>query len=294
MYQNAEPSILHATISVMNKHPERYIIQGSGCETILDMITESNNCEFMSVGVQQVVQTAMDTHRQCAWIQEVGCMTFMNLYYRVDVDAQNIVESEKNTCAVMNAMREFPTNERIQLYACGAMVNMLCNQNTLADKAVEKGGVELLLACMCRFKNHDHTQLQEWACGSLRNIAYVSREHKNVIVESNGIHIIMTSMYWCQSETLSRHGCALLMLISLNDNVCISTMYVRCVMDAMIKFPNNLDIQRFGCYTLNNISKNNPMELYDLKEIKRIVACAKEVCSENKAVQRVSKNILAL
>ena len=87
--------------------------------------------------------------------------------------------------AVVKVMKTFPKCEMLQKLACRALTNLSCNAPG-EKKAIESGGIELLLAAI-----HNHLNsavVCETACCALVNIIVVhgSKETKGLLITLGG------------------------------------------------------------------------------------------------------------
>jgi hypothetical protein len=86
--------------------------------------------------------------------------------------------------AVVKIMKTFPKCQMLQERACAALLNVMCNNVTAKKKAIESGGIEVVLAAI---NNHlGSSFVCERACKALLNIVNGSKENTVLLISLCG------------------------------------------------------------------------------------------------------------
>jgi hypothetical protein len=105
-------------------------------------------------------------------------LTFRHKESRVGITAIGGVE------AVVKVMKTFPKCQTLQTSACAALHNVVCKNVTGKKKAIESGGIEVVLAAI---NNHlGSVILCEIACWALCNIVNGSKENTGLLISLCG------------------------------------------------------------------------------------------------------------
>jgi hypothetical protein len=105
-------------------------------------------------------------------------LTFQHDESRVGIAAIGGVE------AVVKVMKAFPKCQRLQEVACTALHNLMYKSVTGKKKAIESGGIEVVLAAV---NNHlVSPEVCENVCGGLINIVIGSKENTELLISLGG------------------------------------------------------------------------------------------------------------
>jgi hypothetical protein len=86
--------------------------------------------------------------------------------------------------ALVKIMKTFPKCQALQVRACVALLNVMCNNTTGKKKAIESGGIEVVLAAI---NNHlDSAILCRRACKALFSMIRSSKENTCLIISLGG------------------------------------------------------------------------------------------------------------
>jgi hypothetical protein len=86
--------------------------------------------------------------------------------------------------AVVKIMKTFPNCQMLQKCACHALLNVMCNNTTGKKKAIESGGIEVVIAAI---NNHlGSANLCRRACKALSNMIWSSKENACLMISLGG------------------------------------------------------------------------------------------------------------
>jgi hypothetical protein len=99
---------------------------------------------------------------------------------------------------VLLAMKNFPRNERVQLFCTGAIVNLSCdNAESTMTRLLNGSAFLLVTTAMKSFP--DDRRLQRWACQFLSNAA--GRKHlRRSIIDAGALETIGTAIRKCSAD----------------------------------------------------------------------------------------------
>jgi hypothetical protein len=122
-------------------------------------------------------------------------LTFLHEESRVGITAVGGLE------AVVKIMKAIPKCQMLQERACHALLNVMCNNTTGKKKAIESGGIEVVIAAI---NNHLGSPFVcENACWALHNIVLKSKENTGLLITlGGGAAVAKVRTKWSNDDNL--------------------------------------------------------------------------------------------
>ena len=155
--------------------------------------------------------------------------------------------------AVIQCMQSYPGHVGVQVEGCFALM-CLALEGAHKVRAVEAGGINVILAAMAQHR--DSTEVQEQGCWALGSVAANNPANQRTIAEKGGIEAVFHAMtQHSHHEGVQRCGCEVMWyMVGLCESARPAIRKGKAVMDAARNnFPNNRNIKHYLNYIYDSI-----------------------------------------
>jgi len=246
------------TTRAMRTHMSSQEVQRAGCALLEHLSSCEEGCRLLdSVGGAELLHLAMSGHLADAEVQRFCCRSLANL-------AQHEGKSTTSRLAgmrlVLQSMKRHEEDVEVQRAACEALSSLsLCR--SIRQNVGELGGVEAVLNAMSGHRQDAH--VQQTACRALW-IFLLNEGNRKLHVE-DVILLVVQAMDLHMDVQVQSAACAVLQNLALhhqNRPLIVEFGGLGALLVAMRRYPNEVDVQRWGGGALGNLSRDPEIRPY--------------------------------
>ncbi|CAB9513913.1 armadillo repeat containing 6 [Seminavis robusta] len=279
----AEKGGIVAIISAMKTNKTDGDIQRQGC-LALYMLAKDHGTAIAKQGGVYCLLSAIKHHGESdPQVQEFA--TGALVYVMVSDSYKAGVARKGGIGYILAGMRSNINYLAAERQSCAALLRLSSHRDGLEALTSPKSkSVQTIVETMKR--HYDDLLLQQYACGTLKNIS-MKETTRSTVVKEGGVKSIVTAInHHISSELLQQQACWALFEISSSQNVAPDGA-IGAAISAMEAHRQNSNIQQHCCGVLRNLSVTK-QNIYAVSKMKGIptVLDAMEIHLENAELQR--------
>ncbi|XP_065845792.1 uncharacterized protein [Oscarella lobularis] len=210
--------------------------------------------QVQASGAFQAVLSSLESHKDNPDVQEVGvhAISFADLLKSASPGSVSI---NALVSAVAGGMNELGDNVTIQMNGCRLLSHCALKESNHVAIAKECG-VRATLRTMKGFPKN--ATIQESGCRLLGLLSYNS-ETQQYVVSLGGIEATLAAMISCNVAEVLVAACGTLTCVAMTEkNVerIVAQDGIKSIVDSMLAFPENKDVQMTGCLALKMLTES--------------------------------------
>mmetsp|Transcript_8534 Transcript_8534/g.11151 ORF Transcript_8534/g.11151 Transcript_8534/m.11151 type:complete len:715 (-) Transcript_8534:124-2268(-) len=236
----------------MNTHYNDTLVQFFGALILgnLALGPRSLRKEIFNAGAPDSLITAMVNHPDVELIQRYSCWTLANFLRESDDEVQvpQVMLRLDMPMVVKEAMKRHIKKKDVQLYACGALLNLANSDRAMVEVLLSISAQKDVLNAM---RSHPYEErVQEYGCAILNKFSSVPTVVAKLL-HSNTVEIVIDALSANpESVNISHNAWRSL------HNLCLTTTSLPHILKAMRNNIAKVSVQINGCITLKYLAQN--------------------------------------